>query len=276
MAEPLWISIEFCAGMFMSENDKQVVTRHLHLSYGRGKKSLVVLDDVTLSVHRGEIVVITGDNGVGKSSILKVLAGTASPSSGKVIIFGRPPSQAKIGIVWQDTYASLYPWLTSLENAALPLRLKGIRRKERCQRVLQLAEGLAFDLPLDRKPFELSGGEQQKVCILRALASDCELLLLDEPFSNLSFDSSIDLLAHIQEIHAKTNLTTIVVSHLPEFSIFVADAVIPLDNKPVRLQEGDRIDILCPHPKPRPKEWMFKEDFRVQVDRIKNGIVSKC
>jgi len=260
----------------MSENDKQVFTRNLNLSYGRGQNRLVVLEDVSLVIHRGEIVVIAGDNGVGKSSILKVLAGTIPPGSGDVVIFGRTPSQAKIGVVWQNTYASLYPWLTSLENAALPLRLKGIRRRERRQRVLQLAEELAFDLPLERKPFELSGGEQQKVCILRALASDCELLLLDEPFSNLSFDSSIDLLAHVQEIHAKTNLTTVVVSHLPEFSTFVADAVIPLDGKPVRLDEGDRIDIRCPHPKPRPKEWMFEENFRAQVDRIKNGTRSEC
>jgi len=276
MAEPLRINLNPCATVIMSGNDEQVVTRHLSLSYGRGQKRLVVLDDVSLTVHRGEIVVLAGDNGVGKSSVLKVLAGTVPPDRGEVIIFGQSPSQAKIGVVWQDTYTSLYPWLTSLENAALPLRLKGVRRRERQRRVLQLAEELAFDLPLDRRPFELSGGEQQKVCILRALASDCELLLLDEPFSNLSFDSSIDLLTHVQEIHAKTNLTTIVVSHLPEFSIFVADAVIPLDGKPVRLDDSDRVDIRCPYPKPRPRGWMFEESFRTQVDRIKNGTRSEC
>ena len=256
--------------MTMSGRDEQVVARNLNLSYGRGRKKLVVLNDVSITVQRGEIVVLTGDNGVGKSSILKVLSGATPPDGGDVTIFGQSPFQAKVGFVWQDTYGSLYPWLTSLENAALPLRLKGIGRRERRQRVSQLAAELGFDVPLARRPYELSGGEQQKVCILRALASDCELLLLDEPFSNLSFDSSIDLLAHVQEINAKTNLTTIVVSHLPEFSTFVADVVIPLDGKPVRLDEGDRVDVRCPHPKPRPRSWMFEENFRRQVDRIKN------
>jgi NitT/TauT family transport system ATP-binding protein len=246
------------------QNDA-VALCNVRLSYGPVR----VLEDVSMTVPRGEICVLAGGNGIGKTSVIRLLSGAAEPDSGKVTIFGRPPGQAKIGLVWQDTYASLYPWLSALENAALPLRLRGMKRKERRRRILDMCRDLGFDLPLERCPYELSGGEQQKTCLLRALASECELLLLDEPWNNVDFDSSLDLMLHIQEVNARTALTTIIVSHSPEFSTFVAHAVIPMRTRPVLLTETDRISIECPHSNPRPREWLFDAQFREQVEALK-------
>lgn len=254
----------------MNKNIKAITVNHVGLSYNQGPNQLLVLDDVSFTVFSGEIAVFAGDNGVGKSSLLNILAGTVTPTKGGVQVLGKSPRQANIGIVWQNTYASLYPWLTASENAALPLRLRGMGRNERQQKIHEMNEELGFALPLERRPYELSGGEQQKVSILRALASNCELLMMDEPFSNLSFDSSMDLLMHIQQIHMRTNLTTVIVSHLLEFSIFVADVIIPLRQKPVRLKETDRIKINPPCLGYRPRSWMFEPNFRSQVEELKN------
>ena len=181
----------------MNKNINAITVNHVGLSYRKGPNQLLVLDDVSFTVFSGEIIVFAGSNGVGKSSLLNILAGTVAPTKGDVQVFGKSPRQTNIGIIWQNTYTSLYPWLTALENAALPLRLRGIGRNKRRQKIYQMNEELNFKLPLERRPYELSGGEQQKVSILRALASDCKLLMMDEPFSNLSFDSSMDLLMHI-------------------------------------------------------------------------------
>jgi len=248
--------------------DQVVALRNIRLSYG----PVQVLDDVSMTVPRGEICVLAGGNGIGKTSVIRLLSGAARPDSGTATIFGLPPGQAKIGLVWQNTYASLYPWLSALENAALPLRLQGINRKERRRRILDMCRDLGFDLPLERPPYEMSGGEQQKTCMLRALASECELLLLDEPWNNVDFDSSLDLMLHIQEINARTALTTIIVSHSPEFSAFVAHAVIPMRTKPVRLMETDRIRIECPYRNPRPRKWLFDAQFREQVEALKGSL----
>jgi ABC-type cobalamin/Fe3+-siderophores transport system ATPase subunit len=107
---------------------------------------------------------------------------------------------------------------------------------------------------------------------LRALASDCDLLLLDEPTSNLSFENALEVLLYLQNIHEHTNLTTILVSHSPEFSIFVADNIIPLSRKPLRLSEDDKIKIQCKYPRSRPQRWMYDTEFKDQVELLKNKI----
>lgn len=249
-----------------------VAARELRWSYRHGKSRNLVVDQVSLTINRGDVVVLAGPNGSGKSTLLRMLGGSIQPDNGTVRVFGKPPHEARIGIVWQETYVSLYPWLTALDNAALPLRLQKVRRPERQRRIRMICDELGFDVPLDRHPFELSGGEQQKVCILRALASECELLLLDEPTANLSFESGIDLLMHLQRIQIHTNLTTVIVSHSPEFSVFVADAVIPLRSKPLRLCEKDRTVIHCQHRRPRPMTWMYENEFRDQVDSLKRNV----
>lgn len=251
------------------QHGEAIVAQNLRLSYGKKTENLDVLADVSLTVNRGEIAVIVGENGIGKSSLLGIIAGTILPDRGGVSIFNHPSSQAKIGYVWQNTHASLYPWLTALDNAALPLRIKGVGRGKRQARVFSICEQLGFDVPLERMPYELSGGEQQKVSILRALASDCELLLLDEPFANLSFESTLDLLTHIQRVHTQTNVTTLLVSHSHEFSIFAADVVIPLSGKPVSIDNTNRIQVHCPYPHPRPTSWMFEHDFHDQVESLR-------
>jgi NitT/TauT family transport system ATP-binding protein len=255
----------------VSDRD-QVILRNLQFAYGQRKQINIVMDDVSLTIDRGKIAVLVGPNGVGKSTLLKVLGGSLTPQRGCISVFGDAPEDAKIGIVWQETYASLFPWLTALENAALPLRLTGKSRLQRRQQILKISDELGSAVPLNRYPYELSGGEQQKVCILRALASQCDLLLLDEPTANLSFDSATDLLLHLQRVQKQTRLTIVIVSHSLEFSTFIADVIIPLQKTPVKVNNNDIVEVSCPHSRPRPLAWMYESEFRDQVQILKRSI----
>lgn len=252
-------------------NDDRVILDDVAFAYGQRSTDGEVLASVSCEISRGEVVVAIGPNGAGKSTFLGILAGTLVPTRGSVSIFGKPARRAGIGMVWQQTYASLYPWWSAWENAALPLKLRGIRRAERRRRVESMCEELDFDQPLDRPPYELSGGEMQKLAIIRALLADPELLLMDEPFASLSFDASLELMRYMQVVHARKGITTVVVSHSPENTVFMADSMVQFRQKPIRLTPADRIVVQCRHARPRPLEWMYEADFRHQVDKIKTG-----
>jgi len=237
---------------------------------GHGKRRRI-LDGVSFTLSANEVGVIAGPNGVGKTTLFEVLINSMRADSGTVQIDGGLAQEATLGVVWQRTYQSLMPWMTMLDNIALPLKLAGVPRRERCRRVHELCERTNLSVPLSRPPQATSGGEQQKACILRALARGASMLLLDEPFSNLSYDASIELLGHLQRIRVDSGLTILLISHSPELTVFMADVVIPFRSMPVRVGAQDMIRIECPYPSPRPLRWMHEESFQQQVRTVRAG-----
>lgn len=229
----------------------------------------LVIESVSFSVPRGSICVIAGPNGAGKSTLLRLIAGLLQPERGTVRIGGREPSHARIGYAWQSTAQSLFPWLSGIENAALPLRLKGVPRSEREEKVRALCAELEFDLPLERPPYEMSGGEQQKLCVVRALASDCELLLLDEPTASLSYESSVEVFDYLQRIPARRGIAVVIVTHSPDLAVLAADRVLPVRGTPLRIRPDDLQSIAGAPAHPRPLDWMHTAEFASHVRAVR-------
>src|SRR6266568_2505660 len=153
-----------------------------------------VLAGLDITISAGEVVAIRGDNGIGKTTLLNIIAGIERPTRGDVSFQGADGEKPRIGFTQQDYTSSLLPWLNVIDNISIPLRLKGVSQSDRRHRAEQLLETLGFrGLRGDSYPYELSGGQKQRVALARSLIHDPQLLLLDEPFANLDAHTSRDL-----------------------------------------------------------------------------------
>jgi len=177
---------------------------------------------VDLHVARGEMVSIVGPSGSGKSTLLNLIGGLDRPSAGEIRIDGQaianlPDDELtrlrrdKIGFVFQ--FFNLLPSLSSMENVALPLHLKGLARRETNARSRKLLEMVELGHRLDHLPDELSGGERQRVAIARALAFHPPILLADEPTGNLDSHSGAEILRLIRDLHQRLGATILIVTH---------------------------------------------------------------
>jgi putative ABC transport system ATP-binding protein len=187
-----------------------------------GKRRVVALDDVTLTIDPGEMVSIIGPSGSGKSTLLNLVGGLDRPSSGKVIVGGQALDgladddlakvrRDKIGFIFQ--FFNLLPTLTCLENVGLPLHLRGWPRREVDARARELLALVQLDHRLHHVPEELSGGERQRVAIARALSIYPPVLLADEPTGNLDSRTGEDILSLIRDLHTRLGSTVVIVTH---------------------------------------------------------------
>ena len=223
------------------------------------------LDRLTLTVQQGELLVLLGPSGCGKTTTLRLIAGFEVPDAGSVVIRGEvmagsgrwvPPEKRGVGIVFQD-YA-LFPHLTVAENVGFGLQhLDRTGRKSRVARILEL---VGLDVFADRYPHELSGDQQQRVAVARALAPAPALILLDEPFSNLDADLRAQLRDEIVKILKNTATTAILVTHDQEEAFTLADRVGVLNEG--RLEQLGRPEEVYHHPTTRfVAEFMGAADF---------------
>ena len=174
------------------------------------------LEGISLSVARGEIVVLVGPSGCGKSTTLRIVAGLEEPDSGSVTIAGRsmnrvPPQDRDVAMVFQG-YA-LYPQMSAREIMEFPLKMRGKSREERTRAVGEAAELLRIDKLLDRRPEELSGGERQRVAMGRAIVRKPRVFLFDEPLSNLDAALRGDIRMEIGELVRRLGATALYVTH---------------------------------------------------------------
>jgi iron(III) transport system ATP-binding protein len=188
------------------------------LTFAFSSKQEPVINDFSFSVTKGEIVGVLGQSGSGKSTLLRLIAGLEMPAGGSIEIAGNPvvderlfvlPEDRGVGMVFQD-YA-LFPHMTVKDNILFGLaRLSRKERKARLKEMLELVHMEEFE---KRYPHELSGGQQQRIALARALAPKPNLLLMDEPFSNLDADLKEDIRRELRSILKKANMTCIMVTH---------------------------------------------------------------
>src|SRR5918996_1485694 len=190
---------------------------------------VVAVDDLDLSIENGEFVALLGPSGCGKSTTLFLLAGIYAPSGGEVRFDGRVVNEVEakdrnVGIVFQS-YA-LYPHMTVRQNIQFPLRFKRAAAEEKDQRLAEAAGLVQIESLLDRLPSQLSGGQQQRVALARALIKAPQLLLLDEPLSNLDASLRLSMRSEIRRLQRRTGVTTILVTHDQIEATTMADRIV--------------------------------------------------
>jgi putative ABC transport system ATP-binding protein len=186
------------------------------------KRHVTALDDLTLTIAKGEMVSVVGPSGSGKSTLLNVIGGLDRPSTGTIRIAGEALGgldddgltrvrRDKIGFVFQ--FFNLLPTLTCLENVGLPLHLRGWSRSNVHARAMELLQLVQLDHRLQHLPEELSGGERQRVAIARALSIYPPIVLADEPTGNLDTQTGREILALIHDVHSRLGSTIVIVTH---------------------------------------------------------------
>ena len=198
---------------------------HLEKSFG----AVHVVKDFNLAVEKGEFVSFLGPSGCGKTTVLRMVAGFESPTSGSIVIDGKNvtgirPNQRNIGMVFQ-AYA-LFPNLTVAQNVGFGLRVAGQGKAEIDKRVGEMLELIGLPQLGSRYPFQLSGGQQQRVALARALAIKPSVLLLDEPLSALDAKIRVSLRAEIRAIQRELGITTIFVTHDQEEALSMSDRIV--------------------------------------------------
>lgn len=195
----------------------------------------MVLDNIDCTFTNGEQVAIIGRSGCGKSTLLHLVAGLARPTSGVVRIDGKPVIKpcARWNMMFQK--ASLFPWLTACENAALGLRYAGHKRNAAHKRAFELLELLGLADKANVNVQQLSGGQQQRVALARSLATDPDILLLDEPFSALDTFARTSLQQEVSGICKDNDINLIIVTHDVDEALIMADRVLVMAQGPGRI-----------------------------------------
>jgi len=230
-------------------SDPFVKTENLTRIYSSGTIQVTAIKDVTLSLDQGQFFGITGASGSGKSTLMNLLAGLDRPTSGSIKVEGKLISELdkdelalyrrhQVGMIFQSF--NLVSSYTALENVAFPLLFVGVTKKERNKRAEQMLEKVGLYPRKDHRPSELSGGEQQRTAIARALINHPKILLADEPTGNLDSKTSRQIVQTISDLNTKQGITVIMISHeeflLDEF----ADDIIHLQDGKVIQEERIR------------------------------------
>jgi NitT/TauT family transport system ATP-binding protein len=201
--------------------------------YGTGPRGVLALDQVSLTVDRGEFVCLIGASGCGKSTLLSLVAGLDSATAGQVNVGGR------VAMMFQEP--GLLPWLTAAGNVELALRARKVPRDERRRRAAELLKMVRLDGFGGKRPHELSGGMRQRVALARALAQDADVLLMDEPFGALDAMTRDLLHDELDRICAEQTLTVLFVTHNVREAVRLGDRVIVLSSRPGRVIEEYRV-----------------------------------
>lgn len=213
------------------------------------QKKVVVLDNISFSVDKGEFVALVGPSGCGKSTLLRITAGLVKPSSGEVLFEGKKVMgiNSNVSIVFQTF--GLLPWLDVTENITLGLEARGISLKERLRKAFKYIDLVGLEGFEEAYPRELSGGMKQRVGIARALVMEPELLLMDEPFSALDAFTAQNLREEILRLWSSGKLSLksiLMVTHNIEEAIYMADRVIVLSTHPGRIIGDVHIELKRP------------------------------
>ena len=204
----------------MSKEDLILIT-DIGRKYVIGAETIHALKSVTLTIKKGEFVALMGPSGSGKSTLMNILGCLDTPTKGEYILNGINVSEMsdselaevrnqEIGFVFQTF--NLLPRSSAKENVALPLVYAGVKKEDRDKRAIKALENVGLGNRVDHKPNELSGGQRQRVAVARALINNPSIILADEPTGNLDSKTSVEIMALIEDIHAKGN-TIILVTH---------------------------------------------------------------
>lgn len=263
----------------MSESNQasELSVNELYLDYGSGASANQILKGVSLELRRGEVVALLGPSGSGKTTLLRAVAGLESPKAGTIRIgerqvfdgarkFEMPAEQRNLGLVFQS-YA-LWPHKTVFDNVGYGLKLRKCGKAEIAERVNQVLGQLGLGALGDRFPHQLSGGQQQRVAIARALVYNPQVLLLDEPLSNLDAKLREEARAFLRELIVRLNLSALMVTHDQGEAMAISDRILLLNNGRIE-QQG------TPQSMYQTPDSLFTAEFMGSNNRLAGKVVQR-
>ncbi|MBQ7913506.1 MAG: ABC transporter ATP-binding protein [Clostridia bacterium] len=228
------------------------VSMHYHSKQGE----TVALQDVSFSVHEGEFVAIIGPSGCGKTTLLSLAAGLLTPTKGKV-------SALNVSLGYMLQRDELFPWRTIEKNIFLPLEIKRVNTPENRARVVALAEKYGLKQFLKSYPSQLSGGMRQRAALIRTLAMNPDVLLLDEPFSALDYQTRLSVCDDVYKIIRNEKKTALLITHDISEAISVADKIFVLSKRPAKIISEHILEFPETEPLRRRENQEFSRWFEI-------------
>jgi NitT/TauT family transport system ATP-binding protein len=216
--------------------------------YAGSARAHEALTDISLEIYPGEFVVLLGPSGCGKTTLLYLIAGLEQPSSGTVSAHGEPvtgPAPER-SLIFQE--ASLFPWLNVWQNVAFGLSVRGVPTEQRKETARKVLGRVGLSDAFGKRPDELSGGMRQRVAVGRALAMQPKVLLMDEPFASLDFQTRVKMQSFLLDVWDVSKASVLFVTHYIDEAIALADRVVVLTARPGRIKAIVSIDL------PRPRD----------------------
>jgi NitT/TauT family transport system ATP-binding protein len=226
-----------------------IEVKGLAKTFIKDKREVVAIEGFDLDVKEGEFVCLLGPSGCGKTTVLRIIAGLESKTSGKVLLQGKEVgvSRPRVGMVFQEF--ALFPWRNSKKNVEFGLEVRGVPEEKRSQVADKYLDLVGLSGFADAHPHELSGGMKQRVAIARALANEPEVLLMDEPFGSLDAQTRNLMQKELLRIWAATRKTVLFVTHSVDEAVFLADRIVVMTARPGKVREI--IDVGLPRPRDR-------------------------
>ena len=238
--------------------------RDLTAVFPNDNGGLHALDNITFDVHAREFVCVLGPSGSGKTTLLRILAGLIPPTSGS-FTFGHG-EQPSIGMVFQQS--NLMPWRTVIENIKIPLEVQNVDEESAIKKTREMIQLVGLNGFEDSLPRDLSGGMAQRVAIARALIHDPDLLLLDEPFASLDAMTRERMWVELSRIWQMQQKTVIMVTHSINESLFLADRVLVLTQRPGKIKMDVAVDL----PRPRKDDIRYTSHFGKLARKLREAI----
>ncbi len=266
----------------MDKIQAQGVKKKFKLKYGQEvnnngtiSNEVEVLDGINLDIRKGEFLVMVGPSGCGKSVFLDIVAGLTNSTSGGVYLDGKKIEGPNTRSAYVLQQYALFPWRNALSNIEFGLEVQGMPREERTRTAKKLLSLFGLSDFWDRFPYQLSGGMQQRIAIARALATNPEILLMDEPFAALDAQTREILQNELIKIWEGTRTTVVFVTHSIDEAIFLADRVAVMTSRPGTVKQVIDIDL------PRPRDVNIRStpefaDNRHKVWELLKGEVIKA
>ena len=244
----------------VNSNNDILTIKKLSKIYHTNKSEIPAIKDLNLNIKEGEFVAIMGPSGCGKTTLLSILCSLEEKSQGEIIY---TQGKQKMGYMLQND--TLFPWLNILDNTLLGLKIEKNITKENIQKVTKLLETYGLKDFIKKYPNNLSGGMRQRVALIRTLATNPDILLLDEPFSALDYQTRLAVSDDVWKIIKKEKKTTIMITHDIAEAISMADRIIVLTNRPAKVKSIYTIEMKN---KQNPINNRKQKEFQYYYDKI--------
>jgi len=253
--------------------------RGLKKVYEGSGRRVEAVRDLTFTVDAGELVCLVGPSGCGKTTLLRCMGGLLTPTSGEVLLGGRPVTGPPPGMafVFQEYGRSLFPWMRVRDNVELPLKQKKLSPSRRRELVADALESVGLTDAAGAYPWQLSGGMQQRVAIARALAYEPDVLLMDEPFAAVDAQTRADLEDLVRGLWQQRGITILFVTHDIDEAVYLGERVLILSTSPTVVQEQLKVDLPAErdqlHTRVAPRFAELRTHVYEQIQAAKRGRV---